>query len=112
LFADPLESVLAAFISNEKMSQAESGSFLDVAPELIVEITSPSDRWSDIHEKLVEYFTIGVELVWLIDPQLEQIHVYHSLDDVTRLTADNTLTAPNILPGFSLPLSEIFEPLD
>jgi Uma2 family endonuclease len=70
---------------------------------------SPSDRWTDIQEKLVEYFNIGVALVWLVDPQLEQVHVYRSLDETTRLTAEHSLTAPDLLPGFSVPLTEIFE---
>jgi Uma2 family endonuclease len=98
-----------AFISNERMTQASETGFLDVAPELIVEVMSPSDRWMDIQEKLAEYFTIGVQLVLLVDPQLEQTHVYRSLDDTTRLTAEDTLTTPELLPGFSVPLTEIFE---
>jgi Uma2 family endonuclease len=109
---DTVRGMDIAFVSNERMSQAQEAGFLDVAPELIVEVMSPSDRWIDIQEKLVEYFDIGVQLVWLVDPQLEQIHVYHSLDDVTRLTAENNLTAPHLLPGFSVPLTEIFEKSD
>jgi Uma2 family endonuclease len=106
---DTVRGVDVAFISNERMTQASETGFLDVAPELIVEIMSPSDRWMDIQEKLAEYFTIGVQLVWLVDPQLEQTHVYRSLDDTTRLTAEDTLTTPELLPGFSVPLTEIFE---
>jgi Uma2 family endonuclease len=107
---DTVRGMDIAYISNERFAQASQSGFLDVAPELIVEVMSPSDRWLDIQEKLAEYFTIGVRLVWLVDPQLEQIHVYHSLDDVSRLTAESDLTAPKVLPGFSLPISEIFEP--
>ena len=46
--------------------------FLDVAPELIVEVLSPHDRWSDVMEKLVEYFAIGVQVVWVADPGLKR----------------------------------------
>jgi Uma2 family endonuclease len=106
---DTIRAVDVAFISNKRMSQANYSGFLDVAPELIVEIMSPSDRWTDIQEKLVEYFNIGVALVWLVDPQLEQVHVSRSLDETTRLTAEHDLTAPDLLPGFSVPLAEIFE---
>lgn len=106
---DTVRGMDVAYISKERMSQASETGFLDVAPELIVEVMSPSDRWMDIQEKLAEYFSIGVQLVWLIDPQLEQVHVYRSLDETTRLTAEDTLTAPNILPGFSVALTEIFE---
>jgi Uma2 family endonuclease len=106
---DTIRGMDIAFISNERMAQAQEEGFLDVAPEFIVEIMSPIDRWIDIQEKLAEYFSIGVELVWLVDPQLEQIHVYRSLDNVSRLMAEHTLTAPEILPDFSVPITEIFE---
>lgn len=106
---DTVRGMDIAYISNERMDQVEQTGFLDVAPELIVEVMSPNDRWVDIQEKLAEYFNVGVLLVWLVDPQLEQIHVYRSLDDVRRLTAENELTAPEILPGFSVPVAEIFE---
>jgi Uma2 family endonuclease len=106
---DTVRGMDVAFISNKNVSRLEGTGFLDVAPELVVEVMSPSDRWTEIQEKLAEYFNIGVQLVWLVDPQLEQIHVYRSLDDAARLTADNDLTAPEILPGFSVPVSEIFE---
>lgn len=106
---DTVRGMDVAFISNERMNLVQEDGFLDVAPELIVEVMSPNDRWIDIHEKLAEYFNIGVLLVWLVDPQLEQVHVYRSLDDMRRLTAENELTAPEILPGFSVSVAEIFE---
>jgi Uma2 family endonuclease len=106
---DTVRGIDVAYISNERFSQVQATGFLDVAPELVVEVMSPTDRWIDIQEKLAEYFNIGVQLVWLVDPQLEQIHVYRSLDDTSRLTAEDELTAAEILPGFSVPISEIFE---
>jgi Uma2 family endonuclease len=106
---DTVRGMDVAYISHGRFARASHTGFLDVAPELIVEIMSPNDRWIDIQEKLAEYFGIGVQIVWLIDPQMEQVHVYRSLDDVRRLTAENELTAPEILPGFSVPIAEIFE---
>lgn len=105
---DSVRAADVAFISNERLQQVQSRSFLDISPELIVEIMSPDDRWSEIHKKLTEYFAVDVTLIWIVDPKLEQIHVYRSLDDVTRLTKDDNLTGENILPEFSVPLTEIF----
>lgn len=105
---DSVRAADVAFISNERLEKVQSHSFLDIAPELVVEIMSPDDRWSEIHEKLTEYFATDVLLVWIVDPKLEQIHVYRSLDDVTRLTKQDSLTANDILPDFSVPLTEIF----
>ena len=105
---DTVRAADVAFISNERYQRVRSSSFLDVAPELIVEIMSPDDRWSEIHKKLTEYFAANVVLIWIVDPKLEQIHVYRSLDDVIRLTKDDNLTGDTVLPEFSVPLTEIF----
>ncbi|MCB0141654.1 MAG: Uma2 family endonuclease [Caldilineaceae bacterium] len=51
----------------ERFAQVQSDSYLDVAPELIVEILSPSDAWSELQTKLAEYFAIDVKLVWVVD---------------------------------------------
>ncbi len=106
---DSVRAADAAFISNERFTQVQSTSYLDVCPELIVEILSPDDTWSHMHEKLAEYFSVEARLVWVIDPRLEQIHVYRSLDDVTRLTRQDKLNGEDILPGFQIAIDEIFE---
>lgn len=97
-----------AYISNERMRQVKSSSYLDVAPELIVEVTSPDDRWSDVMEKLGEYFAIGVQAVWVADPQTHSVYVYRSLTDVQRFSLDDDLPGGEVLPGFSIPVKELF----
>ena len=106
---DTVRGADVAFISNERLAQAKSKSFLDVAPELIVEVLSPDDRWRDINAKLKEYFAIGAQVVWIADPQSRQVHVYRSLTNVAILSGNDTLTAEDILPGFSAPVSDFFE---
>ena len=69
---------------------------------------SPSDAWSDVHEKLAEYFAVGVNVIWVVDPQLEQIHIFRALDDVTLLTKQDELSGGGVLPGFQVALTEIF----
>ncbi len=106
---DTVRGADVAFISNERLAQAKSKSFLDVAPELIVEVLSPDDRWRDINAKLKEYFAIGAQVVWVADPQSRQVHVYRSLTNIAILSGNDTLTAEDILPGFSAPVSDFFE---
>jgi Uma2 family endonuclease/ADP-ribose pyrophosphatase YjhB (NUDIX family) len=106
---DTVRAADIAFISNERLRQAKPKGYLDVAPELVVEVMSPDDTWNEIHEKLEEYFEVGVLIVWVVDPQREEIHVYRSLDDRTRLTTADELTAEDVLPGFRVPVAEIFE---
>ncbi len=90
------------------MGQVKSQSYLDVAPELIVEIISPNDSWSEVMDKLEEYFNLGVLVVWVADPKKQQIYVYHSLTDVRYFTAPDSLPGNHLLPGFSVPVAELF----
>jgi Uma2 family endonuclease len=106
---DQIRAADVAFISHERLSQANEEGFLDVAPELIVEIMSPANTWTEAQEKLAEYFAIGVSIVWIVDPQLEQIHVYRSVEQFKLLQKQDELTSEEILPGFSVALTEIFD---
>ena len=105
---DTVRGMDVAFISNERLAEVTSKSYLDVAPELVVEVMSPDDRWTVIQQKLAEYFTIGVQLIWVVDPRLEQVHVYRSLTDIERLTNEDMLTGGEVLPGFELSVAELF----
>ena len=105
---DTVRAADVAFISNERLAQVKSKSYLDVAPELVVEILSPDDAWSDLMEKLDEYFACGVKVVWVADPRTQQVYVYHAVTSVERFTAKDTLIGGDMLPGFSVPVVELF----
>lgn len=105
---DTIRATDVGFISHARMAQVASKSYLDVAPELVVEILSPDDRWNDLMDKLDEYFAIGVKLIWVADPRRKQVYVYRSITDVQRLFAEDTLTGGEVLPGFSVLVSELF----
>jgi Uma2 family endonuclease len=105
---DTVRGVDVAFITNERFQQVTSASYLDVAPELVVEVMSPGDTWSEVNEKLAEYFDIGVNLVWVVDPRLELVHAYHSLEEVSVLRKGQILSGEGVLPGLEIPISEIF----
>lgn len=105
---DSVRAADVAYISNERLAQVASEGYLDVAPELIVEIISPGDRWANIEDKLDEYFAIGVRLVWLVNPKKREVLVYHAPTDVARFTADDTLSGENVLPGFEAAVADFF----
>ena len=105
---DTVRAADVAFISNERMAQVKSKSYLDVAPELVVQVLSPDDAWSDLMEKLDEYFTCGVKTAWVADPRTRQVYVYHAVTSVERFTEKDTLTGGDVLPGFSVPVVELF----
>lgn len=97
------------FVSNERLRQAAPEGYLDVAPELVVEIVSPNDRWSDINEKLEDYFGIGVLAVWLIDPKRRRVHVYRSPTEAVTLGLGGVLSGGEALPGFEIQVDSLFE---
>jgi Uma2 family endonuclease len=106
---DTVRGADVLFISNERYARKTSRSFLDVAPDLVVEILSPSDRWADVMDKLREYFAIGVRLVWVIDPRARCVYAYQSLTDVREFTEEDELPGDDVLPGFSVKVAELFE---
>ena len=105
---DTVRGADVAYVSNERWARRGAAAYLEVAPELVVEIVSPNDRWGDIMDKLADYFAAGVDRVWLVDPFRKQVFVHRSVTDVRALEPDDALTDDEILPGFSLPLADLF----
>ncbi|MBI5081448.1 MAG: Uma2 family endonuclease [Chloroflexi bacterium] len=107
---DTIRAADVAYISKERYAQHDkSKGYLTVAPELVVEILSPDDRWNDVTQKMREYFSIGVKLMWIADPQSRRVYAYRSPTEAREFKASDTLTADDVLPGFSVPVDELFE---
>jgi Uma2 family endonuclease len=105
---DTVRGADVAYISNERMAQVQSSSYLDVAPELVVEVLSPDDRWGDLVDKLSEYFAVGVQVVWVADPKTQSVYVYRAPSKVQHFSPDDVLSGGEVLPGFSVPVAELF----
>lgn len=98
------------FLSHERDARRTSRQgFLDVAPELAVEIISPTDRPDQVRRKLAEYFAAGVRLAWVIDPAARAVRVHRGVSDVQSLACGETLTGGDVLPGFEIPVDDVFE---
>lgn len=97
----------AAFIRRERLPEL-TDHFVPVAPDLAVEVLSPSDRLADALAKVAMYLQAGVESVWLVDPAARTVTVFHPDDTIAVLREGDTLTGGDTLPGFSLPVSDIF----
>jgi Uma2 family endonuclease len=71
---------------------------------------SPSgcDLWSEVIEKLGEYLSAGVDAVWIVDPRRKEVFSYRSLTEVQRFCEGQSLAEEEALPGFLLPVSELF----
>ena len=98
------------FLSHERDAlRRRPQGFLDVAPELTVEILSPTDRPDQVRRKLDEYFAAGVRLVWVIDPATRTVQVHHGRGEPLSLASGAVVTGEDMLPGFALPVDDIFE---
>ena len=78
------------------------------APDLAVEVVSPSDRLADVHVKIAEYFAAGTRLVWLVEPETRMVHVYPSPQEVEVVGTEDDLEGGDVLPGFSCPVRRLF----
>jgi Uma2 family endonuclease len=105
---DTVRGADVLFISHERYARCSPLTFLDVAPELVVEIHSSEDRPGEAAKKIREYLAIGVDRVWYVHSRRRQVRVYRSPEQVETLGMGDVLRDEEILPGFALPLSELF----
>jgi Uma2 family endonuclease len=94
-----------AFVRADR-SPPESG-FFRGAPDIAIEVVSPSNSASDLQLKVLEFLEAGTILVWVIYPETCTVIEHHSSSEIRILRSSDVLTSP-VLPGFALPLSAIF----
>lgn len=97
----------AAFTQAARGSEIPAG-FVELVPDLVVEVVSPNDRTSEVLGKVGRWLEVGVRVVWLVWPQRRQVQVWHEPTQAVTLGVDDTLTEPDLLPGFELPLRRLF----
>ncbi len=83
-----------------------------IVPDLAVEVLSDSNTAREMTRKVGEYFATGVRLVWIIDPDPRTVAVYTTATDPVILSEADTLSGGDVLPGFALPLKDLFAELD
>jgi Uma2 family endonuclease len=97
-----------AVILGDRQDELKNAKVIPIIPEIAAEVLSPSETPRMIHRKLKQYFEAGVKEVWLIDPDSHEVEVWRGATLPDRaLVAGEALTSP-LLPGFELPLAELF----
>ncbi|OWK37793.1 hypothetical protein FRUB_06913 [Fimbriiglobus ruber] len=81
---------------------------LEVVPELVFEVRSPSDRWTAVLEKVLEYLAAGVLVVVVLDLKTESASVFRGEDRQDIIAAGEPLSFPDVLPGFSVLVEKLF----
>jgi Uma2 family endonuclease len=100
-----------AFISAANMpKEGLPKGFWRLAPDLAVEVVSPSNTATEMLEKVLQYLETGCRIVWVVEPESRTIVDYHSRDEIRLLTVTDVLDGGGVLPGFSLPIADLFTP--
>jgi Uma2 family endonuclease len=101
-----------AFVAGERLAAAGLGQpFLELAPDLAVEVLSPGDRKTAVRAKVDEYLAAGVRAVWALDPATRTVRVHQRGGIELLLSEHDVLDGGDIVPGFRCPVAALFESL-
>jgi Uma2 family endonuclease len=78
------------------------------APDIVAEVVSPNDRFSDTEQKALHWLRAGSQVVWVVDPAQTHVTEYRGVSEIRVLSSDETLTMPQLLPGWEVKIAELF----
>ena len=99
-----------AFVRAERLPPGDDRGFIELAPDIAFEVLSPSNRPTEIARKIERYLSAGTSLVWLVDGDQRTVTVHAPDAAAVTLLEGDTLDGGAVLPGFALPLAELFAP--
>lgn len=106
---DSVRAPEAAFASYKRMPRdADGNQYVDVAPELVFEVFSPTDRWVDVVDKVAEYLRAGVNVVCVVVPATRSIQLHRADAPPVTLAEHDSFELPDILPGFRCQVADFF----
>ena len=105
-----LRSPDVSFVSKARLAVLERlpTGFFKGAPDLAVEVFSPGDRTKQLNEKIADYFASGTRMVWVIYPKSRSARIYREPGVKRLISDDEVLDGEDVVPGFSIKLSELF----
>jgi Uma2 family endonuclease len=107
---DTVRAPDCAFVATERLAEIEGvKGYIPIAPDLAVEVISPNDRYSEVDRKVQDWLAFGVRTVVVINPRTQLTTVYHPNCEPVILNRDETLELPEVAPGWSFALRELFE---
>lgn len=105
---DTVRGADVMFLSKERLPAGPPEKFIDIAPNLIVEIVSPSNTWTEMRRKIDEYFDTGVDRVWIVEPETKSVLVYRDSTTIEKYEAGDVVTGGGELEGFEISVDDIF----
>ncbi len=100
-----------SFVRKERLRglKRREAKFFQGAPDLAVEVLSPSNTRREVDERLSDYFSSGAQLAWVIDPELELVEICHSPTSRRLLGPAAMLEGEQLLPGFQYSIADLFK---
>jgi Uma2 family endonuclease len=83
---------------------------IKIIPDLAVEVVSPNDLVYELEEKIADYLSVRIPLIWVINPNSRSVYVYRPDQPVIRLTDTDELTGEDVIPGFHCRIDSILLP--
>jgi Uma2 family endonuclease len=105
---DTVRAPDVAFVRAERIPALPVKGFFQGPPDLAVEVLSPDDRASEVLDKVRDWLQAGCVAVWIVDPAKQTILIYRSSSPIVVLGPADVLAMEDLLPGFSIPVAEIF----
>ena len=97
----------AAFVATANLPVRRSPEgYLETIPDLVVEVMSPNDTRPEVQRKVDDYLHAGVRVVWVLDPARRTLAIHRPGQAVETLGEADTLTVPEVIPGFSLRVAD------
>jgi Uma2 family endonuclease len=106
---DTVRAPDVAFISRQRLEEVgEVEGYWPGAPDLAVEVISPNDTYTEVQDKILTWLEAGTRMVIILNPRRRTVTVYRSCTDITVLTEENVLDGQDVVPGWRLPIKELF----
>ena len=107
---DTVRAPDVAFVSRRRLEEVgEVAGYWPGAPDLAVEVLSPSDTHAEVTEKSLAWLGAGCRMVLAVDPSQRTVTVYRSRQDIRILTHQDAFDGADVVPDFSLPVSDLFD---
>jgi Uma2 family endonuclease len=107
---DSVRAPDVAFVSRQQLDRIPEQGYAELAPDLVVEVLSTSDRPGAVLAKIGEWLAAGSRIAWLIDLERREAQVFRADGSVSVIGEDGALDGEDVLPGFACPLGAVLSP--
>lgn len=97
-----------SFVCTERLGDIAGKGHFQGAPDLVAEVVSPGQSFTEVQEKVFLWLDHGAQMVWVVDPRAHTVTVYRGRDAVQVLTEHDELSGGDVVPGFLVPIVDLF----